>query len=134
MSQDKSSNINKLREITKQLTSDQLRYLAIRPFVRFDKEAAKEIGLAAETVSRWDNKSLIDEAVKLMAEDGVIVASEILSRYMPQAAREIAEELSHRRVDIRYRAAKEILDRGGLPAARQVEHSGDVVLKWPEDD
>lgn len=126
MSQEISTPVNDLQELIATFTADQLNYLAVRPFCKYDKEAAKMIGLAAETVSRWTNKADIDEAVRLMAVDGVIVASEILRRHLPEAAYAVIVELKHKRADIRLKAAKEILDRGGAAATQRIEHSGSV--------
>jgi len=121
VSQESSTTVNHLQELVKNFTVDQLRYLAVRPFVRYDKEAAAAIGLAAETVCRWENKADVDEAIKLMIADGIIVAAEILRRYVPQAATELVEELADSEVGMRHRAAKEVLDRGGLPAKQQMD-------------
>ena len=76
MSQDLSSDVNRLQSLVNDFTVDQMRYIAVRPFVKYDKDAAKEIGLAAETISRWANKAQVDEAVKLMALDGIVIAGE----------------------------------------------------------
>lgn len=116
--------VNKLEELVKDFTIAQLRYIAIRPFVRFDRDAAKAIGVAPETVCRWEEKADVDKAVRMMALDGVTVASKIFERYLPQAAHEMVTELEHKRTEIRHRAAKEILDRGGLVIKRRLEHSG----------
>jgi len=132
VSQESSSQVNRLQELVNGFTTDQLRYLAVRPFVRYDKEAAKIIGLAAETVSRWENKADIDEAIRLMVMDGIVVAAEILRRYVPQAATELVEELVDDEVGMRHRAAKEVLDRGGLPAKQQMDlTSGGEKLAAP---
>ena len=106
-----SQDITRLKELLTTFTPDQLNYVAVRPFVRFDYEAAKEIGISRETASRWDNKADVDEAVRLMIADGVHVAHEILSRSLAKAAKEIAEELDHRSVNVRYRAAMAIVER-----------------------
>ena len=120
-SQESTTRINRLQELVKNFTIDQLRYLAVRPFVRFNKEAAEAIGIAEETVCRWENKADVDEAVRLMVADGIILAAEILRRYVPQAAQELVTELGDIEVSMRHKAAKEVLDRGGLPAKQQMD-------------
>jgi len=120
-SQQNATPVNRLQELVKNFTVDQLRYLAVRPFVRFNKEAAEATGIAEETVCRWKNKADIDEAVRLMVADGIILAAEILKRYVPQAAQEFVTELSDIEVSMRHKAAKEVLDRGGLPAKQQMD-------------
>lgn len=123
-SQESSKDINDLYALVKNFTVDQLHYITVRPFVRSNKEAAKRVGIAAETVSRWENKADVDRAIQLMILDGVVVASEMLRRYIPQATEEFIDELSNKRVDIRHKAAREILDRGGLPTKQHHEVSG----------
>ena len=131
-SQESSTRINRLQELVKNFTVDQLRYLAVRPFVRFNKEAAEAIGIAEETVSRWENKAEVDEAVQLMVADGIILAAEILRRYVPQAAHELVTELGNIEVSMRHKAAKEVLDRSGLSARQQMDiTSGGEPLPAP---
>jgi hypothetical protein len=125
MSQELSSSVN-LQDLIAAFTAEQLDYLAVRPFVKYDKDAAKIIGLAAETVSRWENKQDVDMAVRMMKADGVIVASEILRRHLPEAAMAVTKELKNKRADVRLKAAKEILDRGGVASLQRIEHSGSV--------
>jgi len=131
-SQQTATQINHLQELVKNFTIDQLRYLAVRPFVRFNKEAAEAIGIAEETVCRWENKAEVDEAVRLMVADGIVLAAEIVRRYVPQAAQELVTELSDTEVSMRHKAAKEVLDRGGLPAKQQMDlTSGGEPLPAP---
>ena len=105
------TDTNRLDEILATLEPIQLQYLSVRPFVRYDKEAADIIGVNNATVSKWKNKADVDEAVRLMALDGVHVAMEILRRSTPKAAQELASELDHKNVSVRHKAATEILDR-----------------------
>ena len=106
-----STDVNRLEEILKQLTPIQLKFVAVRPHVKYDYEAAEQIGTSKEVVSRWEEKSIIDEAVKLMLQDGVKVAAEILRRSLSKAAQELADELDHRSVNVRHKAAIQVLDR-----------------------
>lgn len=136
--QAESIEINRLQELVNSFTSDQLAYLAVRPFVRWDKDAAEAVDLAKETVSRWENKADIDEAVRLMRMDGVIVALEILRRHLPRAAQEIVDELSHRNVGVRYKAATEIMDRAIGRAMQRQEVTGKdggpiVIVNWDDN-
>ena len=115
---------NRLRELLSSFSLDQLRYVSVRPTVQYDKDAAAEIGLAASTVYGWPNKADVDDAIKLMVMDGVIVAGEIIRRHLPEAARVIAGQLKHRSVNVSYRAAKDFLDRGVGAASQRIEHTG----------
>jgi len=134
-----SQEVTRLEEILKDLTPEQLKYISIRPHVKYDYQAAEKMDIARETVGRWENKPLVDEAVKLMLLDGVIVAGEILRRSLSQAAQELANELEHKRVDIRHKAATQILDRQMGKAAQPMEHTGKggdalvINLSWGDD-
>lgn len=121
-----STNINRLEEILKQLTPIQLRYVEVRPFFKYDYEAADDIGISKETVSRWSEKQIIDEAVRLVMTDGIILTKEILRRESPKAARVMSALLDHRSEMVRFRASKDILDRNVGNAPEKIEHSGKV--------
>lgn len=109
----------RLIEILKQLNTNQLRYISIREECASDKEAAETIGISPGTVYNWPEKALIDEALNLMAFDGVLVASEILRRAYPKAAAVKAAGLDSDSEPIRQNVATEILDRGlGKPTQR----------------
>lgn len=122
--QERSENISRLKEILSQLSPNQLDYVTVRPFVQYDKEAAEKIGVVAETVYRWPEKPLIDEAVKLMKLDGIFVAHEILRRNLPKAAKEVVDQLDHKVVNIRYRAALAIFGLAGADAPQRLELTG----------
>jgi hypothetical protein len=117
-----TENSTRLQELLKTLTAQQLRFVSARVDCRYDYEAAEAIGLRREAPSRWDNKEDVDEVVHLMLQDGVMVAREILRRSTAKAAQEIADELEHRSVAVRHKAAKDILDRniGNAPAKHEV--------------
>ena len=134
MTQSESTEVNRLQELLKTFTAEQLSYIAVRPFVRYDKEAAKQIKVAAETVSRWENKADVDEAVKLMLNDGIVTAKEILGRSLARAALELADELDHKSVSVRHKAATEILDRNMGKAGQHIDHTSggekiDMIVK-----
>ena len=133
-----SQNVTQLQEILRTLTAEQLRYVSERVNCKYDYEAAEAIGISRETASRWTNKADVDEAVKLMVLDGVEVAREILRRSTSKAAQEIAEQLGHRSVNVRYKAAKDILDRniGNAPAKHEVtgKDGGDLIINVRLDD
>lgn len=118
--QEMTANNSELRELIKDFTAEQLRFVAARPFVRSDREAAERIGRSVETVWHWENKAQINEAVRLMTFDGAIVAAEILRRHVPAAAQELGDELDHNRVEIRHKAATQILDRAGVPMEQKL--------------
>lgn len=68
------------------LSTDQTRFVIARNEYPTDKKAAKAIGVKPATVSDWKYKGIpIDEAVKLMAVDGLIVAQELRRRNLGKA-------------------------------------------------
>ncbi len=113
-----------LASIIKDFTIDQLRYVAVRPYVGFDKEAAEKIGRSVTTVSKWKNKAAIDRAAAMVAAEGVLVTSVLLQRHLPQAAQEMIEQLGNRNVAVRHKAAVDILDRAMGKATQRIEATG----------
>ena len=126
-----SINGNRLEELLRTFTPIQLNYLAERVNVLYDYQAAEKIGISKQSISRWPNKADIDEALTLMLQDGVMVAREILRRSTAKAAQEIVDELEHRSVAVRHKAAKDILDRkiGTAPAKHEVSGPGGEVIR-----
>ena len=95
-----------------ELEFDQLRFLVQRLEVSTDKEAAERIGYDPKTVSKWKGRGYpIDEALRLLASDGVIVAAEILRRKAGKAAATKTAGLDSDDEDMRQAVASEILDR-----------------------
>jgi len=100
---------------------DQLRFVTARFNYSTDKEAALEIGISPDTVTYWKRSGVpIDDAVKLLAFDGVIMAREILRRSVAEAAAVKRAGLQSDDERIRQGASTEILDRElGKPTQRQ---------------
>ena len=64
---------DELQSVCLRLSVDQLRFITARVNCSTDKQAAEIVGISADTVSYWKRKDApIDEAVKLMAMDGVV--------------------------------------------------------------
>ena len=118
--QEKSSP-DGLEQVLARLTIDQIRFVVARQEFSTDKEAAEEIGVKPNTVYTWKHKGLpIDEAVRLMAYDGVVVAKEMLRRNLAKAARIKVDGLDDSDDKLRQSVASEILDRElGKPTQRQ---------------
>jgi len=81
----KGIETGRLAEVIKQLTSTQLRFVIARNDSKSDKEAAEIIDISPNTVKNWENKALVDEAVRLMLVDGVITARELRRRNLAKA-------------------------------------------------
>lgn len=109
-----------LAEVLKQLTADQLRFVAARLNTNTDKAAAESVGIPPQTVYNWPNKGDIAEAVRLAQMDTVEVARERLRRLLLRAIDVLDEEMETdkpKRLD----AAKEVFDRGGLPPTQKLD-------------
>jgi len=134
--QEKSSS-DKLGDVLEKLTTDQVRFVVARQEFSTDKEAAHQIGVKPNTVYTWKHKGApIDEAVRLMAYDGIVVARDMLRRSLAKAAAVKVAGLDDRDDRLRQAVATEILDRElGKPTQRQeIEHSGKseitINLDW----
>lgn len=84
-SQEKSSS-DQLESVLGKLSTDQIRFVVARQEFATDKEAAQEIGIKPDTVYQWKHRgSPIDQAVRLMALDGIVVAKELRRRNLAKA-------------------------------------------------
>lgn len=83
--QEKSSS-DELEQVLAELTVDQIRFVVARQEFSTDKEAAGEIGIKPDTVYQWKYKGHpIDEALRLMALDSVVVAKHLRRRNLAKA-------------------------------------------------
>jgi len=69
------------------LTTDQLRFLVARTEASTDKAAAQGIGISPSTVKGWpkEQKQAIADALRVMAQDGLITALHIRRRNLAKA-------------------------------------------------
>ncbi len=81
------STSEQLEAVLGQLSSDQIRFVVARQECATDKEAAKALSIRPNTVYQWKSRDgvPIDDAVKLMAVDGLIVAQELRRRNLGKA-------------------------------------------------
>lgn len=128
----------RLRQLLVTLTSQQLRYVAER--YRHDSNAAalRALNMSDDAPYRWANRADVDEAVLLMACDGVLVSRELLRRALPQAAVVKVAALDSADERIQQAAATEILDRfHGKPKQAidaTVTGAHSIVLTWGDGD
>lgn len=107
--QEKSTfDADRLTEILPQLTTNQLRYLVARQDYSTDGEAAEAIGMKPNTIYKWP--SIVDEALRLMASDGVFVAREMRRRALPKAMAVKVAGLDSENERIRQDVATEIIE------------------------
>ena len=121
---------DRLREILRQLSAAQIRFVVARNEAKSDKDAAEIIGISPATVKGWEEKPLIDEAVKLMAYDGVITAQEIRRRNLAKAMAVKAAGLESDDERIRQAVATEIIEWEMGKATQRNEvtgKDGDVI-------
>jgi len=83
--QPNDTDIGELAKILNQLTITQLRFIVARNESKSDREAAEAIGISPSTVKGWDNKAQVDEAIRLMLFDGVIMARTLRRRNLAKA-------------------------------------------------
>ena len=102
----------RFRQICARLNVQQLRFVAARINVDTDREAAEACGLGADCITNWKRKGApIDEAVRLLAMDGVILAGALLRHSVAEAAMVKRSGLDSIDERIRQAAATDILDR-----------------------
>lgn len=132
------SSSDELGQVVARLTTDQIRFVVARQQFATDKEAAFEIGIKPDTVYQWKHKGIpIDEAVRLMALDGIVVAQELLRRNLAKAAAIKVAGLDSKQEKTRQDVATEILDREMGKATQRQEISGEMthqIIKVNWDD
>ena len=80
------STEDRLAETLANLTSDQMRFVIARNEHSSDKEAAEAIDMSPSTIKGWKVKGVpIDDAVRLMAFDGIVMATELRRRNLAKA-------------------------------------------------
>lgn len=103
---------DQFQAVCDQLTIDQLRFVTARMNVSTDKEAALAIGVEPRTISEWKRAGVpIDEAVKLLIHDGLVLSRTILRRSVAEAAAVKRAGLYSDDEKVRQSAATEVLDR-----------------------
>lgn len=112
----------KLQEILSKLTARQLAFISARLSSQSDKEAAKKAGIPSQTVYNWDEKEIINEAIRLAKTEALTLAREELSRLTLDAVAVLRDELSGKRGDkLRFDAAREVFDRAGLESTSKLD-------------
>lgn len=137
--QPKSPDSDRLEQIERQLSITQLRYLVARVDTTSDKEAADMIGIKPATVKRWNDdgsKLLIDEALRLIVQDGIVTALELRRRNLAKAMAVKVKGLDSNDERVRQNTATEIIEWELGKATQKSEltgkDGGPVVLTWAE--
>lgn len=115
-------NAQQAKEVWDSLSDLQRQFVIARLGSKTDTAAAKLIGVPVQSVSNWGGiKEQIDAYIKYCRNNAVAAAQQILTESLIEASSVLRHELKGRR---RMTAAKEILDRGGLPATTRQELGG----------
>ena len=125
-----------LDAVLNKLTVDQVRFVVNRLNFTTDKESAKEIGVSVDTVKKWKYKGApIDEAVRLLARDGLVIAQHIRRRNLAKAMQVKVDGLDVKDNHIKQRVATEIIDWEMGKARQDIKHTGtgedgELVVKF----
>lgn len=132
--QGKSSS-DQLRQVLDKLSTDQIRFIVARQEFSTDKETAKQIGIKPDTVSQWKYKGVpINEAVRLMAMGGLVVAQEMRRRSLAKAMLVKVEGLDENDTRVRQNVATEIIEwemgkaKQGLDLTSKGERIGPIIF------
>jgi hypothetical protein len=116
---------DELREVLGRLSRDQVRFVVARQEFATDKEAAGAIGIKPNTAYSWRYDGVpIDEAIRLMAADGLIVAQEVRRRALAKAMLVKTAGLDNKNARIAQGAATEIIEWEMGRASQRTELTG----------
>ena len=121
-----------LQEALGRLSSDQIRFVVARQEFPTDMEAARSIGMKANTVYKWRHGGVpIDEAIRLMVTDGMVVAMELRRRNLAKAMAVKVAGLDSAKENTRQNVATEIIEWETGKAMQKVEHDadGEVIIR-----
>jgi hypothetical protein len=105
-----------------------------------DKDAAEAIGLSAGTIKHWpvERKDLIRQALRYMAQDGLVTALHLRRRNVAKAMAVKVRGLDTDDERLRQQTATEIIEWELGKATQRTDNktdvSGDIHLSWGDDD
>jgi hypothetical protein len=118
----------RIDELLEQCSPEQVKWVLRRLTSKTDAEAAKAIGISPETVSRWKQTAPLDEAVSLLLKDSVAGAQRILQQALQDAAQVTVDALHDKGARNGLPAAKEIMDRAGMPTVQKQGVDGELEI------
>lgn len=123
-----SSASEQLDTCLAQLSTDQLRFVIARQEFSTDKDAAESIDLGPTTVYHWP--SVVKEAVRLMAADGLHVARHLRCKNLAKAMLVKVQGLDSDDEALRQRVATEIVEweMGKAQESLDLTTKGDRLL------
>ena len=126
---------DELQTILDQLTTDQIRFVVARQEHAKDIEAAKALEFSPNTVKDWKYKGApIDEAVRLMVGDGVVVALTLRRRHLAKAMAVKVAGLDSDDEALRQRVATEIAEWELGKATQPTDNRGEAIVRLVLDD
>ncbi len=115
------------------LTPNQIRFVIARQETTTDKEAAESIGVKPDTVRHWKSRgdAPIDDAVQLMAHDGLTVALHIRRRSLGKAMAVKTAGLDSDDERVRQNTATEIIEweMGKAMQPTKQEMDGELTVR-----
>ena len=120
-----------LQRLVDALSIDQIRFVVARQNESTDKEAAHHIHVSPATVKGWKTEGApIDEAVKAMATDGLVVATQVRRRNLAKAMLVKVAGLDSDDEKVRQTTATEIIEweLGKAAQVNKNEHKGEVAI------
>ena len=111
-----------LETVLAQLSTDQIRFVVARSECATDKEAARAVGIRADTVYHWP--AIVRDAVRLMAEDGLQTALHVRRRNLAKAMLVKVAGLDSEDERIKQATATEIIEWELGKATQKQEVSG----------
>ena len=122
--------IEQLEATLARLTVDQIRFLVARTECDTDQEAASKIGVPSARVKQWKYRGApIDEALRLMAHDGVATALHLRRRHLAKAMAVKVAGLDDTDAKIRQGVATELIE-WEMPPTHKTEVSGSVRIEY----
>jgi len=116
---------DELREVLGRLSRDQMRFVVARQECATDREAAEAIGIKPNTAYGWRyDGAPIDEAVCLMAADGLVMAQEVRRRALAKAMLVKTAGLDNENDRIAQGVATEIIEWEMGKATQHIEATG----------
>lgn len=111
------------------MTPDQIRFVVARQEYPTDKKAAEQMDIKPNTVSYWKAKDVpLDEAVRLMALDGLTTALHVRKRNLAKAMMVKVGGLDSESEAARQKAATEIIEWEMGKAMQPTKVDGKVEL------
>jgi len=121
-----NDTLDDLQDVLRCLSTDQIRFVVARQEFSTDKEAAQAVRVSAATVKRWKQEGLpIDQAVRLMAFDGLIVATELRRRHLAKAMAVKVKGLDSIDEKLRQGVATEVIEWEMGKATQRAEVTGE---------